>query len=451
MVWVTMKRNSCHTHTRKVLFIDAGIAIQKSLRSYPGWEVDFCDFSSALCHFLKHTQIRVVVVHFKNDQVDDYIELARTLKCKRSNVMIIGLVETRTCFDAIPAQCLNLFWDFYHLPIEDEHFFRLLGHAYGLVDLATKGDVPASKLEVTRFVAKASSKLRTIDKMISEFAAVECPVLISGETGTGKGLCAQMIHERSARSDGPMISINCGALSESLIQSELFGHVKGAFTGAYADHVGHIERAHKGTLFLDEIADLSSATQVQLLHFLETKEITKLGCTQPKQIDCRLIFASHVELTEAVAEGLFREDLYYRLAVLTMKMPSFRDLGKDRITIANHYVEQFSHGTKTLSNSAKKLVNTYSWPGNVRELKNKIQRACVMTHTPTIFPSALGICSKFLDNSKRIVDKPASTKPTVDLVLNTLNECNNNISKASRKLNISRTTFYRILKSSHSR
>jgi DNA-binding NtrC family response regulator len=248
-----------------------------------------------------------------------------------------------------------------------------------------------------------------------------------------------------------MITINCAALPASLIHSELFGHEKGAFTGAQSRYIGHIERANHGTLFLDEIGDLSLDLQVNLLQFIEDHRIERLGGHQQLEIDCRILFASHIDLENAIDEGRFREDLYHRLNILRLHVPSLRDRKQDMPSLTEvflgHYAPEGKHFL--LSDEAQTMVQAYDWPGNVRELKNRLQRAIVMADSPIIAPEDLGIVQaiarqNMVGNEAELAGK--RTETDTELLLAAIERNNHNISAAARELNISRTTFYRLVK-----
>ena len=229
----------------------------------------------------------------------------------------------------------------------------------------------------------------------SKVARTDATVLVLGESGTGKELIARSIHEQSSRAQSPMISVNCAAIPESLIESELFGHEKGSFTGAESSRCGLIEAADKGTLFLDEIGELPLEAQARLLRFLQEGEIRKVGSTQSIRVDVRLIAATHRNLKELARTGLFREDLYYRLYVMELKMPPLRERGQDIIELAQRFLtsacSRMNCSQAVLSDSAQQVMLQYSWPGNVRELENAIERAVILADNHFITPELLGL------------------------------------------------------------
>lgn len=282
--------------------------------------------------------------------------------------------------------------------------------------------------------------VKELRKNLVKYAKCDAEVLIQGETGVGKGLCARIIHQQPARKEYPFIEVNCGAIPCGLIASELFEHEKGAFTGAVADRIGFIQRAHKGTLFLDEIGDMPADLQVHLLHFLESKQIQRVGADKTIDVDCRIIAASHVDLKADVVQGNFREDLFYRLNILPLKIPPLRSRGNDIVVLAKHFLKKLSTHNELLSKDAQKMLLNHSWPGNVRELHNVIQRAVVMCENDQITPDDLGI-----DCIERRVT-PCVDSVDLDFLLQAIEDNKHNMSAAARQLGISRTTLYRLIK-----
>jgi transcriptional regulator with PAS, ATPase and Fis domain len=234
--------------------------------------------------------------------------------------------------------------------------------------------------------------MRAVQDLCKRFAAVSAPVLVRGESGTGKDLVARAIHELSPRAGGPFISENCAAIPETLLESVLFGHVRGAFTGAVRDHPGHFVAAHKGTLFLDEIGDMPLAMQAKLLRVLQEGEVRPVGGSKVRRVDVRVLAATNQDLEAMVAKGRFREDLYYRLDVLQVGLPPLRDRGPDILLLARHFLAEAGRRDgrrRTLSPAAEKVIAEARWPGNVRQLQNEMQRAAALVETETIEPKDL--------------------------------------------------------------
>ncbi|WP_329352545.1 sigma-54 dependent transcriptional regulator [Vibrio natriegens] len=286
-----------------------------------------------------------------------------------------------------------------------------------------------------------SACIQELRNAIKKYARCDAEVLIQGETGAGKGLCARLIHQLSRRRDWPFIEVNCGAIPSGLIASELFGHEKGAFTGAIADRIGFIQKAHKGTLFLDEIGDMPPDLQIHLLHFLESKQIHKVGADKFIDVDCRVIAASHVDLKSEVVQGEFREDLFYRLNILPLTIPPLRKRGRDILMLSEHFLNSLSNGqVNKMSADVEEMLLKHRWPGNVRELRNVIQRAIIMCDDNTLLVEDLGLDC----NERQLL--PSVDQIDLDYLLQAIEENKHNMSAAARDLGISRTTLYRLIK-----
>lgn len=286
-----------------------------------------------------------------------------------------------------------------------------------------------------------SACIQELRNAIKKYARCDAEVLIQGETGVGKGLCARLIHQLSKRREWPFIEVNCGAIPSGLIASELFGHEKGAFTGAIADRIGFIQKAHKGTLFLDEIGDMPPDLQIHLLHFLESKQIHKVGADKFIDVDCRVIAASHVDLKSEVVQGEFREDLFYRLNILPLTIPPLRKRGRDILMLSEHFLNSLSNGqVNKMSAEVEEMLLKHRWPGNVRELRNVIQRAIIMCDDNTLLVEDLGLDC----NERQLL--PSVDQIDLDYLLQAIEENKHNMSAAARDLGISRTTLYRLIK-----
>ena len=347
----------------------------------------------------------------------------------------------------------NDFFDYHTSPFDIHRLVFSLGHALGMAHLKknlynTKSN---EEYKVEEMVGQ-SLVMKKLFRDIYKAAPVNIPVLISGESGTGKELIAKAIHLRSCRKKKDLIIVNCGALPANLIQSELFGHEKGAFTGANCRKIGRIESAHNGTLFLDEIGDLPLDLQVNLLRFLQEGTIDRLGGTKTIQVDVRVITASNINLQDAVKSGKFREDLYYRLHVLNIHSPALRHRIEDILPLADYYFKRFqpqlNRNTLGFSKSSLKALSLYSWPGNVRELSNRVKGALAMCEDEHIHPKDLclpdipQITSVLFDCSLNDVREIAER----DTINHRMKAFNNNVSQVAKNLKVSRVTLYRLLK-----
>jgi DNA-binding NtrC family response regulator len=289
-----------------------------------------------------------------------------------------------------------------------------------------------------------------IVKLAETVSPTDSTVLITGESGTGKEILARYIHRLSEREGGPFVSVNCGALPENLLESELFGHVKGSFTGAVRDKEGLLAVARGGTFFLDEVAEMSPALQVKLLRALQEREVVPVGATQPVAIDVRIIAATNRDLEQEIRRGTFRSDLYYRLNVITLHLPPLRDREDDIALLAEHFLRRQSNGVLLrLSSDAVDALQAYDWPGNVRELENALERAAILTKGEVITVDLLP--ARIIDPAPApLVSERPPSNPTLELVerayiLWVLNAEGGNKARAAEVLGIDPSTLYRKL------
>ncbi|MFC5743041.1 sigma-54 interaction domain-containing protein [Dyella tabacisoli] len=295
-----------------------------------------------------------------------------------------------------------------------------------------------------------SEAIGTLISSVRKYAPVDLPVLITGETGTGKEVAARALHGLSARAAHPFAAINCGALPPNLVQSELFGHERGAFTGANVRRIGHFETAAGGTVFLDEIGDLPLDAQTSLLRFLQEGTLERVGSSHSIKLDVRVLSATHIDLEKAVAQGRFREDLYYRLNVLRLRMPALRERESDVELLAQRFLDAFrvhhSTNARTFSRAARQAMRNFAWPGNIRELLNRVQRAAVVAEDVLISAADLDLVDAPLLQSMRF--SLGSTRVTAerDAVITCLRESRFNVSECARRLRVSRVTIYRLCK-----
>ncbi|MCE7032328.1 sigma-54 dependent transcriptional regulator [Lysobacter sp. GX 14042] len=305
---------------------------------------------------------------------------------------------------------------------------------------------PQSTGGLDALVGRSPAMLATI-AAIRKFAPIDLPTLITGQTGTGKEVAARALHDLSPRAGRVFAPLNCGAIPDNLVQSELFGHERGAFTGATARRTGLFEAAHGGTVFLDEIGDLPLDAQTNLLRVLQEGTIERVGSHQPVETDVRVIAATHVDLEQAIAAGRFRADLYYRLNVLRLRMPPVADRGEDIVLLAQHFLDRFRqlHATRArgFSAGARRAMAAFDWPGNVRELLNRVQRAAVVAESELISAGELELPEAGPAPGGRGLDR-ARIDAERDMLLGCLRDSGYNVSQAARRLGVSRMTVYRL-------
>lgn len=361
-------------------------------------------------------------------------------------IMVTGNGERANALTAVK----NGAFDFYVKPIELDELSIIIKRAAYLQKLELENARLNESLQDLRGFSNiigVSPKIQKIFKVVSTVAPTSYTVLITGESGTGKELIAKAIHERSERHDKPFITINCGAIPEMLLESELFGHEKGSFTDAVAQKIGKFETANHGTLFLDEIGELSLALQVKLLRFLQDHVIERVGGKSVIQVDVRVIAATNRSLEEEVARKAFREDLFYRLSVITIELPPLRDREDDLLLIAEHllrvYGEENRKANLTFSSSALQALRSYEWPGNIRELENRIKRAVILSGTNRIGAVDLGFAATAGTETKTLQEVREEAESAH--IRAALQRNNWNVTRAARDLGTSRTTLYDLL------
>jgi two-component system NtrC family response regulator len=290
--------------------------------------------------------------------------------------------------------------------------------------------------------------MQAVFSSIRKVATTDAPVLILGESGTGKEMTARAIHHRSGRKDGAFVAINCGAIPETLMESELFGHEKGSFTGAHAQRKGRIESADGGTLFLDEIGEISPTLQVKLLRFLQERVIERIGGRQEIAVDTRVIAATNANLKKRMAESTFREDLYYRLAVVQILLPPLRDRGDDAVLLARSLLQRFAAENNrngvTFGPDAVRAIRAYGWPGNVRELQNRVKRGVIMASGRRVTAEDLELESSAAGASSLSL-KEARESLERELITEALRRHDGKVSAAAAELKVSRPTFYELM------
>jgi len=350
--------------------------------------------------------------------------------------------------NALRAVRLGAF-DYYAKPIRLEELKVIIGRAFHIHQLQQKVQQNDSTFADGGFhrMVGTSKSMKDIFRFIERVAVSDISVLICGESGTGKEMVAHAIHLQSQRKNNSFVVVNCGAIPENLLESELFGHEKGSFTGAHAQKRGKFELSHTGTLFLDEIGELAAPLQVKLLRFLQDRKIERVGGTQPIDIDVRIIAATNRDLKKDMENHVFREDLYYRLKVVPLDMPPLRERKEDIIPLAQHFLKKFSNEHRkspvTLSPEAEGALLMHPWPGNVRELENLISRSVVLSPRSVLKPSDLGFALDQIPTDVNL--KFAKKAIEMDFVKKALSRNGGIVSRAARELGISRVNLYELI------
>jgi two-component system, NtrC family, response regulator len=341
-------------------------------------------------------------------------------------------------------------YDFFCKPIQIDELKVVLSRAFYVSQLEHEHRELQKRMSVDSFegMLGTSLKMQEIFSEIRKVATTDIPVLVLGESGTGKELVAHAIHQRSFRRAHPFVVINCSAIPESLLESELFGHEKGAFTGAHIQRKGRFETAQGGTLFLDEIGELSLALQVKLLRFLQEQKIERIGGREEIFVDARVLAATNKDLKQSVQEGRFREDLYYRLGVVNISLPPLREREGDVLLLAKMMLRRYANESKRkitgFTPQAIRAIEDYHWPGNIRELENRIKRAAIMAEGNKLNPQDLELVSPYAKYESHGL-REAREALERDLVEKALAKNKGNMTKAAEELGVSRPTLYELM------
>jgi DNA-binding NtrC family response regulator len=379
----------------------------------------------------------------------DGIELLEKVKTEYPDTIVIIITAYGSIESAVKAMRIGAS-DYLLKPFKPDQLALVMERASHQKRLLFEHDYLKGRLEkITRFdnIIGQSPAMEQIFDLIPEVAQSDSSVLLIGETGTGKELIAKAIHAKSRRAHLPFIAINCGALPDTLLESELFGHQKGVFTGATHARKGFLEVVSGGTLFLDEIGEISTKMQIDLLRVLEEKKITSIGSREPVDVDFRLISATSQDLGKAITDGSFREDFFYRINVIMIDIPPLKKRKEDIPLLIQHFLEKYGHETTKqvdrVTRDATELLKRYDWPGNVRELENAVERAVVLSQSRT-----LGIKDfAFLQSSPAPLSRPQSLQEVEKQhIQQILEEYNWNVTQASKALGINRVTLHKKIK-----
>lgn len=432
----------------KILVVDDEAIIRESLRDWlsdAGYQVLTAEDGSNALGLIEKEKPGIAIVDLVMPGMDG-IELLKKAKDVSPNIEVIVITAYASIPTAIAAMKEGAY-DYVEKPFSPERVELLIEKLIEHMNLVEENISLHHKLDQRHCfedIITKSPKMQQVIELIKIVAKSNATVLITGDSGTGKELVARAIHTQSYRKDKPFVPVSCGALPESLLESELFGHEKGAFTGAHALRKGKIEFANRGTLFLDEIGEMSANIQVHLLRVLEEREFTRVGGNDVVRVDVRVVSATNRDMTAAVASGQFREDLYYRLNVVTIDLPPLRDRIEDIPLLCDHFLSKFSTENRKevrgFSQEVTDFLLKYQWPGNIRELENTIERAVILARNPEIQLADL------LQRNSPLVGPASSGRTLKELernhIINILSENGGNYGVAARILGISRSTLY---------
>lgn len=429
--------------------------ILRQLLEDDGYRVFTSDSAENAFDILDSNEVAVTLTDIRLPGMDG-LQLLRQLKAIDSNAIVIVMTAYSSVDSAISALRKGAF-DYITKPFVNEDLLHTVRNAVRTGDLSRENRQLRRALDI-RFgddgIIGKSEALQSVLKIVDKVAATAATVLIQGESGTGKELFAKALHHRSTRSRAPFLALNCGAIPEDLLESELFGHKKGAFTGAHADKKGLFRSADGGTLLLDEIGEMPMSLQVKLLRALEEQAVTPVGASKPDQFDARIVSATNKDLESEVAAGRFREDLFYRLNVVEVNIPPLRDRREDIPLLTRHFVSTTASRQngeiKQITGEAMTVLLGYGWPGNVRELRNAIERAYLLSGDEIDVSS---LPPKIDDRTRPefAAAAPGSGRPTLselekDYVMEVLRDAGNDKSAAALILGIDLSTLYRKLK-----
>ncbi|MEW6262455.1 MAG: sigma-54 dependent transcriptional regulator [Thermodesulfobacteriota bacterium] len=437
----------------RIMIVDDEEAIRESLAAWlnkGGYEVTQATRGAEALEILSLREHDLVLLDIKMPGMDGH-ELLRRIRENNPLIMIVMITAYGSIESAVLAMKEGAN-DYLLKPFDPEHLMLLIQKMARQKEMMDEYHIVKSRLsemEAAGFedLIGRSPAMLDVFGLIEEVAQTETPVLITGETGTGKELVARAIHSRSRRNYGPFIAINCGAMPEHLLESELFGHERGAFTGAVKTRLGRLEMADQGTLFLDEVGEISTQMQVNLLRALEEKRFLRLGGSREVESNFRLICATHRDLTTLMEGGRVRSDFYYRINVISIQVPPLRARNEDIALLANHFVNKYSKELgKTIEGltlAAYRVLERYDWPGNVRELRNVIERAVVLSGGGMIDADGL----TFIRSEAETWPKNASLEEVEKQhIRSILEECHGNLSWAADRLGVHRGTLARKIK-----
>jgi DNA-binding NtrC family response regulator len=436
---------------KKILIVDDEMSVRNSLREWfleDGFAVETAEDGNAALQRMHGGPYDIVIIDLKMPGMDG-ITLERRIREIDKDAAIIILTAFASVETAVEALKLGAF-DYVTKPVDPDELSNTVRNALKQRQLEVENTslkAKVSELTLPSPIIGDSPRMGRVLEMIATVAGTDANVVIRGESGTGKELVARAIHSQSERRFFPIVAVNCGSIPETLLESELFGHEKGAFTGAQYRRKGKIELAHGGTLFLDEIGDIPAKMQVDLLRVLETHRFHRLGGNQEITSDFRLVCATNRDLEALIEEERFREDLYYRINVFVIDLPPLRDRPEDIPALTRHFIEKYAHAMgkpmKGMDPEVEGMLVSYAWPGNVRELENAVERAMVIGQEATIQPDDLPVPLARTASEPEGATLAALERRHIERVVR---EEKGNITRAAAALGIDRGTLYNKLR-----
>ncbi len=406
--------------------------------------------------FVKSNECDVVFLDVWLPDIDG-MEVLQQIKQLQNDIAVIMISGHGSIDIAVKSTRLGAF-DFLEKPPSMERVITSLNNAIEQIQLKRENVMLKKNITMEDEMIGNSSPMQEVKRIIDTAAATNARVFITGENGTGKELVARAIYRKSKRSDKPFIKVNCAAIPDELIESELFGHEKGSFTGALARRLGKFELADKGTIFLDEICDMSQSAQAKVLRVLQEQQFERVGGNDVITVDVRVIAATNVDVKEAIEQGRFREDLYYRLNVIPIYVPPLSERKDDIPLLVDYFLEKFARehglGVKQMSDSAMHFMANYAWPGNVRELKNVIERLTIMVPSEVIELDDIKKHIESYDYEDTIVKDSSSLKKAreqfeKEYIIKALKQFDKNVSATAKSLGIERTNLHRKIRQYH--
>ncbi|MDR6847049.1 putative PEP-CTERM system response regulator [Sphingomonas sp. BE270] len=443
------------TDKPKLLIVEDDLGLQRQLRwAYEGYEVLTAIDRATALDAVRAAEPAVVTLDLglppdPDGTSEGFATLAEILRLKPDTKVIVasGHGARESALQAIADGA----WDFYAKPIDIDALGLIVARAFHVHALETENRRLATRATGTALggMITASPEMLKVTRTIERVAGADVSVMLLGASGTGKELLARGLHDSSPRRSGAFVAINCAAIPETLLESELFGHEKGAFTGAIKTTEGKIEQAQGGTLFLDEIGDVPLPLQVKLLRFLQERTIERIGGRKAIAVDTRIVCATHQDVDAMVASGSFREDLYYRLAEIVVRIPSLAERSGDAVLLAQHFLKSYAksmHAAVTgLSPDARAAIAAWGWPGNVRELENRMKRAVIMAEGKLVTAADLDLAEGGAELPLNL--RAARESADRSAIAQALARAEGNISNTAKLLGVSRPTLYDLLKS----